>query len=253
MIINCYYVKFTILRPINFAKAWNAQQLMDVNSSWVCSIFKLLFIHLEMIDCQVVGVYSTQWPCSPVQFTFYHVLPHSSYSTMFSRTVHVLPCSPVQFMNVLPCSPAQFMFYQPLRVTNWLTVLTGALIAYQFVLLVQATEWSHVLSLALLLFSNYYMLFKLMRDRFVLLRAYKEEQSHNSTWTLCQSWLLMYCYHCCYFIALSLSWSLSLMYCCHHCCRCCYFIALHHVIASLHFRILLIWPSYLYMIVNTAV
>ncbi|KAK2149600.1 hypothetical protein LSH36_445g02080 [Paralvinella palmiformis] len=68
-----------------------------------------------------------------------------------------------------------FMFYQPLRVTNWLTMLTVILIGYQFVLLLQATEWSHVLSLALMLFCNYYMLFKLLRDKFVLIRAYKEE------------------------------------------------------------------------------
>ncbi len=70
----------------------------------------------------------------------------------------------------------QFMFHKPIRVTNWLLVITWALVIYQFVLLVQATEWSHIISLAFLLFCNYYMLFKLMRDRLVLSRAYKDEQ-----------------------------------------------------------------------------
>ena len=74
------------------------------------------------------------------------------------------------------CIVFQFVFHRPLRVTNWLLVITWALIVYEFVLLIQAMEWSHILSLAFLLFCNYYMLFKLMRDRFLLVRSYKEEQ-----------------------------------------------------------------------------
>jgi hypothetical protein len=68
------------------------------------------------------------------------------------------------------------VFHRPLRVINWLLVITWALVLYEFLLLIQATEWSHVLSLAFLLFCNYYVLFKLMRDRFLLVRSYKEEQ-----------------------------------------------------------------------------
>ena len=67
------------------------------------------------------------------------------------------------------------MFHQPVRVTNWLLLLALLLVGYQLFQLVQASEWSHVLSLALLLIKNYYMLFKLMRDRMVLCRAYKDE------------------------------------------------------------------------------
>ena len=67
------------------------------------------------------------------------------------------------------------MFHQPVRVTNWLLMITILLVGYQFLQLIQASEWSHVLSLALLLIKNYYMLFKLMRDRMVLCRAYKDE------------------------------------------------------------------------------
>ncbi|CAH1799828.1 unnamed protein product [Owenia fusiformis] len=71
-----------------------------------------------------------------------------------------------------------FMFHQPVRLLNWMLILTWALIGYQFFMIVQFTEWSHVLSLAFLLFATYYVLFKLMRDRMILARAYKEEEEH---------------------------------------------------------------------------
>lgn len=71
------------------------------------------------------------------------------------------------------------LFHRPLRVTNVLLIITWSLIIYEFILLLQAAEWSHIISLAFLLFSNYYMLFKLTRDRMVLSRAYKDEQSSS--------------------------------------------------------------------------
>jgi len=71
----------------------------------------------------------------------------------------------------------QFMFHRPLRVVTTMLLMTSVLILYQFYVLAQATEWSHILSVSILLFSNYYTLFKLSRDRIVLSRAYKEESS----------------------------------------------------------------------------
>jgi len=71
----------------------------------------------------------------------------------------------------------QFMFHRPLRVVTTMLLMTSVLILYQFYVLAQATEWSHILSVSILLFSNYYTLFKLTRDRIVLSRAYKEESS----------------------------------------------------------------------------
>jgi len=56
-------------------------------------------------------------------------------------------------------------------------LLTSALVLYQFYILAQATEWSHILSVSILLFSNYTTLFKLTRDRIVLGRAYGKEES----------------------------------------------------------------------------
>lgn len=71
----------------------------------------------------------------------------------------------------------QFMFHQPLRVITTMLLLTSTLVLYQFYILAQATEWSHILSVSILLFSNYTTLFKLTRDRIVLSRSYGKEES----------------------------------------------------------------------------
>ena len=73
-----------------------------------------------------------------------------------------------------------FMFYYPCRVTNWLLCITSALVMYQFWLLLCSTEWSHIVSLALMLFFDYYMLFKLLRDRFVMQKTYPSEEQNVS-------------------------------------------------------------------------
>jgi len=46
----------------------------------------------------------------------------------------------------------------------------------QVVILVRSSEWYHVVSLALLLFANYYTLFKLSRDYLICWKVYKAEQ-----------------------------------------------------------------------------
>jgi len=89
---------------------------------------------------------------------------------------------------------AQFMFHRPLRVITTMLLLTSALVLYQFYILAQATEWSHILSISILLFSNYYTLFKLTRDRIVLGRAYKEEPS--MLWLLPPPRRLCFCRFC---------------------------------------------------------
>jgi Putative transmembrane protein len=91
------------------------------------------------------------------------------YLVTFIDDSQMLPYSDTFYLGV------QVMFQKPLRVINWLLAFTVCLIGYQFVLLIQATEWSHIISLSCLLFSNYYTLFKLTRDRLVLGRAYKDE------------------------------------------------------------------------------
>lgn len=65
-----------------------------------------------------------------------------------------------------------FFFSNPLRVLNILTALEALLIFYQLYSLFSSEKWHHTISLALILFSNYYAFFKLLRDRIVLGKAY---------------------------------------------------------------------------------
>ncbi|XP_028937130.1 transmembrane protein 39A isoform X1 [Ornithorhynchus anatinus] len=65
-----------------------------------------------------------------------------------------------------------FLFHRPLRLLNVLLVMEGGLVLYQLCSLLRADKWNHTLSLALVLFCNYYVFFKLLRDRLVLGRAY---------------------------------------------------------------------------------
>ncbi|ESO94823.1 hypothetical protein LOTGIDRAFT_117951 [Lottia gigantea] len=74
-----------------------------------------------------------------------------------------------------------FLFSKPLRVLHWLLIMTFMLVIYQFFRLLQCTEWSHIMSLALILFCNYYTLFKLMRDWIIMGKSYKEEDNMNSS------------------------------------------------------------------------
>ncbi|XP_062818691.1 transmembrane protein 39B isoform X3 [Anolis carolinensis] len=65
-----------------------------------------------------------------------------------------------------------FFFSKPLRILNILILLEGAVIFYQLYSLVASEKWHQTISLALILFSNYYAFFKLLRDRLVLGKAY---------------------------------------------------------------------------------
>ncbi|XP_063812825.1 transmembrane protein 39A isoform X2 [Pseudophryne corroboree] len=65
-----------------------------------------------------------------------------------------------------------FLFHRPLRLLNVLVAMEGSLVLYQLYSLLRAEKWNHTLSMALILFCNYYVLFKLLRDRIVLGRAY---------------------------------------------------------------------------------
>lgn len=70
-----------------------------------------------------------------------------------------------------------FLFHRPLRVLNWMLVLTWMLVGYQFFCLLQCSEWNHILCMALVLFCNYYTLFKLLRDRIILSKTYKDDDN----------------------------------------------------------------------------
>uniref|UniRef100_A0ABM5ER78 Transmembrane protein 39B n=1 Tax=Pogona vitticeps TaxID=103695 RepID=A0ABM5ER78_9SAUR len=65
-----------------------------------------------------------------------------------------------------------FFFSKPLRILNILILLEGGVIVYQLYSLIVSEKWHQTISLALILFSNYYAFFKLLRDRLVLGKAY---------------------------------------------------------------------------------
>lgn len=85
------------------------------------------------------------------------------------------------FWSILssPCLlfPGQFFFSKPLRILNILLLLEGAVIVYQLYSLMSSEKWHQTISLALILFSNYYAFFKLLRDRLVLGKAYSYSAS----------------------------------------------------------------------------
>ncbi|KAL1232821.1 Transmembrane protein 39A [Trichinella spiralis] len=71
------------------------------------------------------------------------------------------------------------MFGDPLRVINILCLASGFLILSQFLLLVHSTEWQHVLTLVLLMFANYVLLFKVFKDKIILGRIYYPSMTHT--------------------------------------------------------------------------
>ncbi|XP_071309526.1 transmembrane protein 39B isoform X1 [Agelaius tricolor] len=73
-----------------------------------------------------------------------------------------------------------FFFSKPLRILNILVLLEGAVIFYQLYSLISSEKWHQTISLALILFSNYYAFFKLLRDRLVLGKAYSYAASRDS-------------------------------------------------------------------------
>lgn len=72
-----------------------------------------------------------------------------------------------------------FFFNKPLRILNILIILEGATIFYQLYSLICSERWHQTISLALILFSNYYAFFKLLRDRIVLGKAYSYSNSSS--------------------------------------------------------------------------
>ncbi|KAK6325696.1 hypothetical protein J4Q44_G00050380 [Coregonus suidteri] len=65
-----------------------------------------------------------------------------------------------------------FLFHKPLRILNLLIWIESSVVLYQLYSLLRSESWNHTLSLGLILFCNYYVLFKLLRDRIVLGKAY---------------------------------------------------------------------------------
>ncbi|XP_077096559.1 transmembrane protein 39A isoform X2 [Siphateles boraxobius] len=72
-----------------------------------------------------------------------------------------------------------FLFHKPLRILNLLIGIESSVVLYQLYSLLRSERWNHTLSLGLILFCNYYVLFKLLRDRLVLGKAYSYPPGHS--------------------------------------------------------------------------
>ncbi|KHJ47505.1 hypothetical protein D918_02365 [Trichuris suis] len=81
-----------------------------------------------------------------------------------------------------PCVAAQpdsddqrrfhMIFGDPHRVMNFLCLVSASLIVAQFLMLVHSIEWQHIVSLVLLMFANYVLLFKIFKDKVILGRIH---------------------------------------------------------------------------------
>lgn len=68
------------------------------------------------------------------------------------------------------------VFMNPSLLLCSLLGLQFVMVVAQMVLLVRSSEWNQIISISLLLFSNYYTLFKLSRDYLILWKIYRAEQ-----------------------------------------------------------------------------
>lgn len=74
-----------------------------------------------------------------------------------------------------------FLFHEPLRVVSLLLAVQLCVAVVQLGMLIRSTEWNHLVSLSLLLFCNYYTLFRLARDYLLMAKVYKAEHNLNET------------------------------------------------------------------------
>ncbi|KAJ3592948.1 hypothetical protein NHX12_005286 [Muraenolepis orangiensis] len=80
-----------------------------------------------------------------------------------------------------------FLFHKPLRILNLLIWIESSVVLYQLYSLLRSERWNHTLSLGLILFCNYYVLFKLLRDRIVLGKAYSFPSCSSTSSSPCSS------------------------------------------------------------------
>ena len=100
------------------------------------------------------------------------------FNTDFNSLYNVYLWHELTFLSLsLLFFSIQFFFNKPLRILNILIILEGSMIFYQLYSLMCSEKWHQTISLALILFSNYYAFFKLLRDRIVLGKAYSYTSS----------------------------------------------------------------------------
>ncbi|NXA74794.1 TM39B protein, partial [Thryothorus ludovicianus] len=181
--LSAYYVAFV---PVWFVK--NTQYY---DKRWSCELFLLVSISTSVIlmqyllparYCDLLHKAAAHLGCwqkvDPALCS--NVLQHHACCSWpqppadcHGHATRVTPSNPH------PALP-QFFFSKPLRILNILILLEGAVIFYQLYSLISSEKWHQTISLALILFSNYYAFFKLLRDRLVLGKAYSYAASRDS-------------------------------------------------------------------------
>ncbi|XP_015219648.1 transmembrane protein 39A isoform X2 [Lepisosteus oculatus] len=184
-LFSAYYVAFL---PLCFVKStqyydmqWSCEHLIMV---WINAFVMLMSQLLPPKYCDLLHR-------SAAHLGKWQKLEHGSYS---NAPQHVWSENTIWPQGVLvrhnrclykavgPCNVAvpsdvsharfYFLFHKPLRILNLLILIEGSVVLYQLYSLLRSEKWNHTLSLALILFCNYYVLFKLLRDRIVLGKAY---------------------------------------------------------------------------------
>ncbi|KAG7234644.1 hypothetical protein INR49_004169 [Caranx melampygus] len=185
-LFSAYYVAFL---PLCFVKStqyydmrWSCEHLIMV---WINAFVMLMSQLLPPSYCDLLHR-------SAAHLGRWQKLEHGSYS---NAPQHVWSESTIWPQGVLVrhsrclykavgpynvALPSDFLFHKPLRILNLLIWIESSVVLYQLYSLLRSERWNHTLSLGLILFCNYYVLFKLLRDRIVLGKAYSYPLSSSS-------------------------------------------------------------------------
>ncbi|XP_024284367.2 transmembrane protein 39B-like isoform X1 [Oncorhynchus tshawytscha] len=188
--LGAYYVAFV---PVWFVKSTQC-----VDKRWSCELFILVFVSTSVIlmrhllpprYCDLLhkaAAHLGSWHnvdpslCSNVLqhiWTEEYMWPQGVL-VKHNKNVY----KTIGHYNVaVPSDVSHYRFYfffnKPLRILNILIILEGAMIFYQLYSLICSERWHQTISLALILFSNYYAFFKLLRDRIILGKAHSYSNS----------------------------------------------------------------------------
>ncbi|XP_047103018.1 transmembrane protein 39A isoform X1 [Schistocerca piceifrons] len=187
-VLNAYYAGFV---PCCFAQSflyydvyWATQHLAFV---WL-GCFMMYIVHCYPVRyCDILHRAALHLGCwSRIEGRSTHVPTHVwAESTVWHHGALVKHCKEIYRADGIsnaaePGNQTHARFYAIFNNPSvLLCILLGLqllLIAIQLMVLIRCSEWYQVMSLALLLFANYYSLFKLARDYFVCWKVYKAEQ-----------------------------------------------------------------------------
>ncbi|KAJ9588511.1 hypothetical protein L9F63_018123 [Diploptera punctata] len=187
-VLNAYYAGFV---PCCFAQSflyydvyWATQHLAFV---WL-GCFTMYIVHCYPVKyCDVLhraALHLGRW--ARIEGRTSHIPTHIwADSTLWHQGALVKHCKELYKAEGIsnaaePGNQTHARFYavfnNPSVLLCSLLGLQLSLVIMQIVILVRSSEWYHVISLALLLFANYYTLFKLSRDYLVCWKVYKAEQ-----------------------------------------------------------------------------